>query len=95
MTKLLEIRVRGLRTLADVSLTFGGLTVLIGDNGTGKSTLLEALRIVSLIPSGKLIEELHRSHAIGTALRRDCPGLKIDVRVEYDDREYEIGRAHV
>lgn len=88
MTKLLEIRVRGLRTLADVSLTFGGLTVLIGDNGTGKSTLLEVLRIISLIPGGKLIDELHRSHAIASAVRRDSPALLIDVRFEYERREY-------
>lgn len=88
MSRLLEIRVRGLRTLADVSLPLGGLTVLVGDNGTGKSTLLEALRIVSLIPSGKLFEELHRSHAIGSAVRRDCPGVAIDVRFELDDVEY-------
>jgi predicted ATPase len=84
MSRLLEIRVRGLRTLADVSLPLGGLTVMVGDNGTGKSTLLEALRIVSLIPSGKFFEELHRSHAIGSAVRRDCPGVSIDVRFEID-----------
>jgi predicted ATPase len=88
MSRLLEIRVRGLRTLADVSLPLGGMTVLVGDNGTGKSTLLEALRIVSLIPSGKLIDELHRSHAITTAVRRDCPGVGIDVLIDVDDVEH-------
>lgn len=88
MSRLLEIRVRGLRTLADVSLPLEGLTVLVGDNGTGKSTLLEALRIVSLIPSGKLFEELHRSHAIGSAVRRDCAGVALDVRFELDDAEH-------
>jgi predicted ATPase len=88
VSRLLEIRVRGLRTLADVSLRLEGLTVLVGDNGTGKSTLLEALRIVSLIPSGKLFEELHRSHAIGSAVRRDCAGVSIDVRFEIDGADY-------
>jgi predicted ATPase len=88
VTKLLEIRIRGLRTLADVSLKLGGLTVLIGDNGTGKSTLLEALRFIRLIPAGKLIDELHRSHAIVSAVRRDCRSVQIDVRFEYEDRGY-------
>jgi predicted ATPase len=42
--RITEIHVRGMRTLADVKLSLGGLTVLIGDNGSGKSSLIEALR---------------------------------------------------
>ncbi|MFV8752024.1 AAA family ATPase [Nannocystaceae bacterium ST9] len=88
MTKLLEIRIRGLRTLADVSLQLGGLTVLIGDNGTGKSTLLEALRIVSLIPGGRLIDDLSRAHPLASAIRIDGGGLQIDVRFECEGQDY-------
>lgn len=44
--RLVEMmRIRGLRTLADVTLPLRGLTVLIGDNGSGKSSILEAFRI--------------------------------------------------
>src|SRR5262249_29873916 len=41
--RITEIRIRGMRALADVRLPLGGLTVLIGENGSGKSTLVEAL----------------------------------------------------
>jgi predicted ATPase len=39
--RITELRVQGVRTLADVRLRLDGLTVLIGDNGSGKSTLIE------------------------------------------------------
>ncbi|MCA9681241.1 MAG: AAA family ATPase, partial [Myxococcales bacterium] len=46
MTAIREIRVKSLKALADVRLELGGLTVLVGSNGTGKSTLLEALELL-------------------------------------------------
>ncbi len=44
--RITELRVQGVRTLADVRLRLDGLTVLIGDNGSGKSTLVEVLEIL-------------------------------------------------
>lgn len=40
------MRVRGMRSLADVELDLRGLTVLIGENGSGKSTILEAVELL-------------------------------------------------
>jgi predicted ATPase len=69
-----------------VILPLGGLTVLIGDNGTGKSSLLEALRIAQLIGRGNFIDALSREHMLGSAIRKDASGLKLDLRVEADGR---------
>lgn len=44
----------GFGSLADVSLEPGRLTVLIGANGSGKSNLLRALRMVPLMRTGSL-----------------------------------------
>jgi hypothetical protein len=41
-----ELRIEGLRTIEKVRLRLDGLTVLIGDNGTGKSSILEACEIL-------------------------------------------------
>ena len=41
--RITEIHVEGLRTLKDVRLGLDGLTVLIGENGTGKSSLIEEI----------------------------------------------------
>lgn len=39
--RITQLRVKGLRTLADVTLPLGELTVLIGENGVGKSSVEE------------------------------------------------------
>ena len=40
-----ELRIAGLRTLADVRLSLRELTVLIGANGTGKNSIIEACEL--------------------------------------------------
>jgi len=44
--RLKEIRIQGLRCLEDVSISLDGLTVLIGENGSGKSSIIEAFEIL-------------------------------------------------
>jgi len=46
-----------MRVVEDVVLDLKGLTVLIGDNGTGKSTLLEAAEILRQAASPRLFVE--------------------------------------
>lgn len=41
--RVTQLRVHGLRTIDRMSLDLKGLTVLIGENGTGKSSILEAM----------------------------------------------------
>ncbi|KIG15737.1 hypothetical protein DB30_05307 [Enhygromyxa salina] len=65
-----------------MTLSLSGLTVLIGDNGSGKSSLLEALRIAQLVAGGKFMESLSREHMLGSAVRADVGELKLDLRVE-------------
>jgi predicted ATPase len=86
--RLVELRIRGLRTLADVTLRLGGLTVLIGDNGTGKSSILEALRIARLVGERDFMGRLSSEHMLLFALRTDATGLKLDLRVEKADRNF-------
>lgn len=50
VARLTSLRIEGLRTLADVTLSLDGLTVLVGENGTGKSTITEALELVRSLP---------------------------------------------
>jgi predicted ATPase len=49
-----RIHVTGFGSLADVTIEPGRLTVLIGANGSGKSNLLRALRMVPLMRTGSL-----------------------------------------
>ncbi|MHB8872081.1 MAG: AAA family ATPase [Myxococcaceae bacterium] len=54
MTALASIRVAGFRSLKDVTLEPGRVTVLIGPNGSGKSNLLAVLRMVPLMRTQNL-----------------------------------------
>ncbi|MER2560101.1 MAG: ATP-binding protein [Myxococcaceae bacterium] len=40
--RLVSLRVQGFRCLEDVTVRLDGLQLFIGENGTGKSTLVEA-----------------------------------------------------
>jgi len=51
---LKRIRIKGFGSLRDVELMPGPLTVLIGANGSGKSNLLKALRMVALMRTSAL-----------------------------------------
>ncbi len=44
--KLVEITIENFRGIQSLHLPLDGLTVLIGENNTGKSTVLEAIRLV-------------------------------------------------
>jgi len=47
-SRITQLRISGMRVIEDVTLDLGGLTVLIGDNGTGKSSIVEALKLLHL-----------------------------------------------
>jgi predicted ATPase len=51
---LQRIWIRGLASLGDVTLEPGPLTVLIGANGSGKSNVLRALKLASVLPTRSL-----------------------------------------
>jgi predicted ATPase len=83
--RLVEIRVQGMRALDDVRLPLGGLTVLIGDNGTGKSTLVEALELLRAAarPGSFLGDQVLVAHGgLGALLRVGAPALRISARIE-------------
>jgi predicted ATPase len=85
-----ELRIEGLRTIEKIRLGLGGLTVLIGDNGSGKSSILEACEILRRTTSERFLEEFHSIHGGLTALlRQGSPRLKLGVTVELRRGEHE------
>ena len=52
--RFLRLAARGFRRLADVDLELRPLTVLIGANGVGKSSVLETLSILARSAEGNL-----------------------------------------
>jgi predicted ATPase len=61
--RLRRLRISGMRTLADVTLDLNGLTVLIGDNGAGKSSILEACEILrKAAKSSEFLTQVNQIH---------------------------------
>jgi predicted ATPase len=80
-----RIRVAGMRCLADVSLDLRGLTVLIGENGSGKSSLLEALELLRKMAqpgafAADIVDRLHGGR--GGLLRHGASTLILGADIE-------------
>lgn len=97
--QIVAMRVSGLRSLADVNLRLDrGLTVLIGENGCGKSALLEALEL--LRGAGHPLRHgqdviMTRHGGLRSLLRHGASELRLGVIVRGDDDEvrYEFAFA--
>jgi predicted ATPase len=82
--RITRLYVSGVRVVGDVALDLKGLTVLIGDNGTGKSTLLEAVELLRQAASPKVFVEdvlVRRHGGLRSLLRRDAKQLRLEVVV--------------
>jgi predicted ATPase len=79
--RLSRIHFSGLRTVAHVELDCEPMTVLIGPNGVGKSTLIEGLEILRKIPSSNdLVRTLNDEHGgVSHLMRHGDPELKLGV----------------
>lgn len=60
--KITRIAVRGVRCLRNISLDLRGMTVLIGETGTGKSSILEALEVLRLAADPTFGEQINAGH---------------------------------
>ena len=64
---LSTVAVRGYRSLRDVTLPLGTLTVITGANGTGKSSVYRALRLLAGCGRGEVIGALAREGGLQSA----------------------------
>src|ERR687894_1841405 len=65
---LSAIAVRNYRSLRDVRVPLGRLTVVTGSNGSGKSNLYRALRLLADCAQGRVIESLALEGGFESAL---------------------------
>ncbi len=59
-----KIRINNYKSIPDLSLELGRVTVLIGANGSGKSNILEAIALASAVAQDKLDNEFLTSRGI-------------------------------
>jgi len=78
-----ELRIEGMRTIERIRLGLDGLTVLIGDNGSGKSSILEACEILRRAASPSFLDDFHRIHGgLSALLRRGATKLVLGATVQ-------------
>jgi predicted ATPase len=65
---LSTIAIHGYRSLRDIVLPLGGLTVVTGANGTGKSSVYRALRLLADCGRGEVIGSLAREGGLQSVL---------------------------
>lgn len=90
--KLSRLRVSNYRNLTDIDIPLTGSAVLVGENASGKSNLLHALRLV-LDPSLSARQRTLTSEDFSESLGADPmgDGAVIEVSVDVEDFEHDPG----
>lgn len=85
MARITELRIRNLRSLEDVTLVMGPMTVLIGENGSGKSSVVEAMELLRRAAAPQLGGALSVVHGGAPGLLRwHASELTLEAGLERD-----------
>ncbi len=76
-----RVQIKNFRNLADVDFQLGPLTVLVGRNGAGKSTFLDALRFVRDALRLGLDTAINQRGGIGAIRRGSAQGKPYDLEI--------------
>ncbi|MFN9374880.1 MAG: AAA family ATPase [Planctomycetaceae bacterium] len=89
-----ELSLRNYRSLRDVRLSLGRLTVVTGPNGSGKSNLYRALWLLSQIAEGGFARALCQEGGLASALwagpRRSKDPWRMSVGFRTDDLSFQL-----
>lgn len=92
MDRITEVRIGGLRAIEQLTLDVAGLIALIGDNGSGKSCIIEALQILQHAskPLTHVSDVLEKRHGgLRSLLRRGAAELTLGVSIESSEPDGE------
>lgn len=77
-----ELRVSGFRRLADVRLELRPLSVLVGANGTGKTSVLDVLSLAAQSASGRLASGIANLGGIASIVTTRAESLSVELTME-------------
>jgi len=88
MNRLKNISVKGFRRLHNIDLEMRNLTVMIGANGSGKTSFLDVFSILAASASGNLHQQLQLKGGLNEILTRGkARELEISLAMNVPDRE--------
>lgn len=87
MDRITRVRIKNVRAIEDVDLELSRpLTVLIGENGCGKSTIIECLELLRKLAQDNFFGQLYAQHrGVAGLLRSGTASLELGVVVEDDE----------
>ena len=105
MYRMNHVKIKGFRRLYDIDLKMRPLMVMIGANGVGKTSLLDAFSLLSASAAGNLNARLNsmggiadiltidRGHEVSLSIDKDVPGhepLKYDLHLAPKGSSYAV-----
>ncbi len=84
MDRITRINLTNVRTYTSASLDLTGVTVLIGDNGVGKSTIIEVCEILRRMASTEFTGQFFGFHRAPQLIRAGATRMEIGVTVTSD-----------
>ncbi|MSQ04319.1 MAG: hypothetical protein EXR71_20970 [Myxococcales bacterium] len=87
MDRITRIRIQNVRAIESIDLEMGRpLTVLIGENGSGKSTIVECLELLRKAADPSFMQQLYAQHrGMPGLLRKGATELSLGLRMEDDE----------
>jgi predicted ATPase len=82
--RIKSIAVSGFKSLGSIELTFDGLSVLIGENGSGKSSILEVLELLRCTTHENFVNRVASAHG-GISQLREHGAAQVSIVAEIDD----------
>lgn len=81
--RITQLSIGGMRCIDEIKLDLGAFTVLIGENGAGKSTIVEALELLRKVATeAPFVEKLYQPHAGTRLVRSGAMGLRLGARID-------------
>ncbi|MFB9047823.1 AAA family ATPase [Rhizorhabdus histidinilytica] len=80
MPVISQLAVSGYRSLRDIKLLLAPLTIITGVNGTGKSSIYRALRLLADVAQGRLVNSLAREGGLHSTLWAGPERISQDMR---------------
>lgn len=81
--RITQLLIGGMRCIDEIKLDLGPFTVLIGENGAGKSTIVEALELLRKVATeSPFVEKLYQPHGGTRVVRAGTTSVRLGVHIE-------------
>ncbi len=87
MDRIVQVKIRNVRAIESADVQIGRpMTVLIGENGSGKSTVIECLELLRKAAEPNFMSQFYAIHrGMPGMLRRGATSMELGITVEDDD----------